>query len=142
MPLGQTADFAAAKAWCEQHPAEIASGYQPSKEAIIVWTRWAAKAYADRGIRLNVISPGPTDTPMMPAFEELGRKYGFEGIIDVGAQGMGRRATPAEQAWPLIFLNSDAAASITGENLTVDGGTQSGFLTGTISRPDFFPSHD
>jgi NAD(P)-dependent dehydrogenase (short-subunit alcohol dehydrogenase family) len=139
MPLVQTTDYAAAKAWCEAHPDEIAGGYVPSKEALIVWTIWAAKGYADRGIRLNCISPGPTDTPLMESFEALARNAGFEGLIDLGAQGLGRRATPAEQAWPMIFLNSDAASYIAGENVNVDGGTTSGFMAGSIARPDLFP---
>ena len=44
MPLVTTPDFASAKAWCEAHPEEIAGGYAPSKEALIIWTMWAAKA--------------------------------------------------------------------------------------------------
>ena len=68
LPLATTADYAEAKAWIEANPDEIAGGYSPSKEALIVWTMNAAMDYAAQGIRLNCISPGPTDTPMMPAF--------------------------------------------------------------------------
>ena len=133
MPLVQTPDFAAAKAWCEANPDDIAGGYLPSKEAVIIWTMWAAQSFAERGIRLNCISPGPTDTPMMPSFEEGVRAMGMEGMIDAMAQGLGRRSTPAEQGWPMIFLNSDAASYISGENLNTDGGTVSGLTTGTIT---------
>ena len=42
MPLMQTEGFAGAKAWCEANPEAIASGYAPSKEAIILWTHYAA----------------------------------------------------------------------------------------------------
>ena len=80
-----------------------------------------------QGIRLNCISPGPTDTPMMPAFEDLA---GGAQIIDLFAQGLGRRSTPAEQGWPMIFLNSDAASYISGENVNTDGGTVSAMTTG------------
>jgi NAD(P)-dependent dehydrogenase (short-subunit alcohol dehydrogenase family) len=135
MPLVTTPDFAAAKEWIEAHHEEILGGYAPSKEALIVWTMWAAKAYAERGIRLNCISPGPTDTPMMPDFESGVREMmpEAEGIIDAMAQGLGRRSAPAEQGWPMIFLNSDAASYISGENLNTDGGTVSGLTTGTIT---------
>jgi NAD(P)-dependent dehydrogenase (short-subunit alcohol dehydrogenase family) len=135
MPLVTTPDFAAAKEWIESHPEEIGGGYAPSKEALIVWTMWAAKAYAERGIRLNCISPGPTDTPMMPDFESGVREMmpEAEGIIDAMAQGLGRRSAPGEQGWPMIFLNSDAASYISGENLNTDGGTVSGLTTGTIT---------
>ena len=133
MPLVQTADFAAAKAWCETHPDDILGGYAPSKEALIVWTMHAAKDYADRGIRLNCISPGPTDTPMMPAFIEGTRNMGIpDDIFDLMAQGLGRHSTPAEQAWPMIFLNSDAASYVSGENLYTDGGACNAMLMGTL----------
>ena len=128
MPLVTTPDFASAKAWCEANPEAIASGYAPSKEAIIVWTMYAAKALAERNIRVNCISPGPTDTPMMPAFEDFAGKA----MIDMFTAGMGRRSTPIEQAYPLIFLNSRAASYITGENFITDGGTLGSMMTGTV----------
>ena len=126
--LVETPDFAAAKAWCEAHPEEIVGAYGQSKEALIIWTMHAAPDLAAQGIRLNCISPGPTDTPMMPAFES----YGGPKIIDLFAQCLGRRSTPEEQAWPMIFLNSDAASYITGENVNTDGGTIAGMATGKI----------
>jgi NAD(P)-dependent dehydrogenase (short-subunit alcohol dehydrogenase family) len=128
MPLVQTPDFASAKAWLEGHPDEIVGGYGQSKEAIILWTMWAARDFAEQNIRLNCISPGPTDTPMMPSFESMAGPK----LIDLFAQGLGRRSTPAEQAWPMIFLNSDAASYIAGENLNTDGGTISAITTGKL----------
>ena len=127
-PLVETPDFAAAKAWLEAHPEEIVGAYGQSKESLILWTMWAAPDFAKNNIRLNCISPGPTDTPMMPAFEDMAGPK----LIDLFAQGLGRRSTPAEQAWPMIFLNSDAASYISGENLNTDGGTVSAIATGKI----------
>jgi NAD(P)-dependent dehydrogenase (short-subunit alcohol dehydrogenase family) len=135
MPLVDTKDFAEAKVWIESHPEEIASGYSPSKEALIIWTMKAAMDLAQQGVRLNCISPGPTDTPMMPAFEDFA---GGAQIIDLFAQGLGRRSRPAEQGWPMIFLNSDAASYISGENLNTDGGTVSAMTTGRLVL-DFDP---
>jgi len=135
LPLANTADYAEAKAWIEAHPEEIAGGYSPSKEALIIWTMNAAMDLAPQGIRLNCISPGPTDTPMMPAFEDFA---GGGAVIDLFAQGLGRRSTPAEQGWPMIFLNSDAATYISGENLNTDGGTVSAMTTGRLVL-DFDP---
>jgi len=128
MPLVQTPDFASAKAWCEAHPDDIVGGYGQSKEALILWTMWAAHDFAPQNIRVNCISPGPTDTPMMPDFE----KVAGAGLVNLFAQGLGRRSTPAEQAWPMIFLNSDAASYVSGENLNTDGGTISAITTGKI----------
>ncbi len=129
IPLVTTKDFDEAKAWCEANPDAIATGYAPSKEALITWTQHAASDFATDGIRLNCISPGPTDTPMMPAFEDFAGAQ----LIDLFAKGMGRRSTPAEQAYPLIFLNSRAASYISGENLVTDGGTMGGLTTGAIT---------
>ena len=129
MPLVDTPDFASAKAWCEEHPDDILGAYSQSKEALIIWTMKAAMDFNAQGIRLNCISPGPTDTPMMPAFEDMA---GGGQIIDLFAQGLGRRSTPAEQGWPMIFLNSDAASYISGENLNTDGGTVSAITTGRL----------
>lgn len=119
--------------WLESHPDEIATGYAPSKEAIIVWTLWRSFELAKRGIRINCTSPGPTDTPMMPDFEEqVGKAF-----MDHYPIPLGRRQTPEEQAYPLIFLNSRAASATTGENLLTDGGTIAAFTVGTLDMSVF-----
>jgi NAD(P)-dependent dehydrogenase (short-subunit alcohol dehydrogenase family) len=128
MPLVTTEGFAAAKTWCEEHPDEIATGYAPSKEVIIVWTLYSAMGFAKRDIRVNCISPGPTDTPMMPAFEDFAGKD----MIDAFTGGAGRRSRPEEQAYPLIFLNSPAASYVSGENFVTDGGTLGALMTGQL----------
>jgi len=135
MPLVTLPGFEAAKEWCETHPEEIAGGYGPSKEAIIIWTFWASFALAGKGIRVNCISPGPTDTPMMPDFEQyVGKEF-----MDNFPVPLGRRSTPDEQAWPLIFLNSKLASYITGENLVTDGGTMGAVMTGGIDISGLVP---
>jgi NAD(P)-dependent dehydrogenase (short-subunit alcohol dehydrogenase family) len=128
LPLVTTNGFSEAKSWCEAHPDEIKWGYSPAKEALIVWTMWAALELATKGIRVNCISPGPTDTPMMSDFVAAGGD-----LVDLFAQGLGRRSTPAEQGYPLIFLNSDAASYVSGENLVTDGGTLGALTTGNLT---------
>lgn len=135
MPLVTTPGFEAAKAWCESHPEEIAGGYGPSKEAIIIWTLWASCALAEKGIRVNCISPGPTDTPMMADFE----KYVGKEFMDNFPVPLGRHSAPDEQAWPLIFLNSPLASYLTGENLVTDGGTMGAMMTGGIDMSLMIP---
>ena len=139
MPLMQTEGFDGAKKWCEENPEAIASGYAPSKEAVILWTHYAALEFMKRDVRVNVISPGPTDTPMMPAFEDHSGKE----LVDTFTLVAGRRSTPEEQAYPMIFLNSDAASYITGENLNTDGGMFGGIISGQVDLAalfaDFFP---
>ncbi|MGH9078593.1 MAG: SDR family oxidoreductase, partial [Acidimicrobiales bacterium] len=128
--------FDATVRWLEDHPEEIASGYAPSKEAIIVWTVWRSFELGKLGIRINCTSPGPTDTPMMPDFEEqVGKAF-----MDNYPIPLGRRSTPEDQAFPLIFLNSDAAVSMTGENILTDGGTMGAMTVGTLDISAFsFP---
>jgi NAD(P)-dependent dehydrogenase (short-subunit alcohol dehydrogenase family) len=128
MPLVTSDGFAAAKQWCEDNPDAIASGYAPSKEAICVWTHWAAMDFAARNVRVNCISPGPTDTPMMGAFED----FAGADLINKFAEGAGRRSRPDEQAYPLIFLNSKAASYVSGENFVTDGGTLGALMTGRL----------
>ena len=127
-PLIETTSFDEARAWCEANPEAIATGYVPSKEAIIIWTLQAGMEYAKQNIRVNCISPGPTNTPMMGDFEDFAGAQ----MIDLFAQGAGRRSTPEEQAYPLIFLNSRAASYVSGENFVTDGGTLGALTTGKL----------
>lgn len=123
-----TEGFEGAMAWCEANLETVADGYMFSKEAIIVYTMLHAQEVVGRGIRVNCISPGPTQTPMMPEFEKA---TGAE-LIDAFRGPMGRRAEPEEMGWPLAFLNSDSASFITGVNLLVDAGFVAGVTTGAI----------
>jgi NAD(P)-dependent dehydrogenase (short-subunit alcohol dehydrogenase family) len=135
MSLVTLPGFDAAKEWCATHPDEIEGGYAPSKEAIIVWTLWSSYRLADVGIRVNCISPGPTETPMMPDFE----KYVGKEFMESFPVPVGRRSTPDEQAWPLIFLNSPLASYVTGENVVTDGGTMGAVMTGSIDISGLIP---
>jgi NAD(P)-dependent dehydrogenase (short-subunit alcohol dehydrogenase family) len=128
LELVSTPDAAAANEWCENHLDVVADGYMFSKEVIIGWTMFASNQLIARGIRINCTSPGPTSTPMMPHFEKATGKS----FMDNFPRPIGRNATPAEQAYPLLFLNSAAAAYITGHNLDVDGGFVGGLFTGQV----------
>jgi NAD(P)-dependent dehydrogenase (short-subunit alcohol dehydrogenase family) len=128
-----TNGFDEAYSWCEQHLDVVSDGYMFSKEAIIVFTMVKAMELVGQGIRVNCTSPGPTATPMMPEFE----KAVGEDLMKSYPRPIGRDATPAEQGWPLVFLNSDAASYITGLNLVVDGGFLAGVMTGAIDMTAF-----
>jgi NAD(P)-dependent dehydrogenase (short-subunit alcohol dehydrogenase family) len=111
-------DFSKARAWCEAHP-EVANGYLFSKQMIIGYTQSRANELAKRQVRINCLSPAPTDTPMMPAFYEAAPKE----FMDEHFQApVGRNATSEEMAEPLILLNSEAASFVSGHNLFVDYG--------------------
>lgn len=111
-----TANFAEAKKWCEEHP-DVANGYLFSKQAIIGYTYQRSGELAQREIRINCLSPAPTDTPMMSAFHEQIPK---EAMDEHFQAPVGRNATPEEMAEPLILLNSDACRFVSGVNLFVD----------------------
>jgi NAD(P)-dependent dehydrogenase (short-subunit alcohol dehydrogenase family) len=128
MELIGTDSWEAAQQWVESHLDIVAEGYAFSKEAIIVWTMFEAAHLIKRGIRLNCILPGPTQTPMMAAFESATDAA----VLDAAAQPINRRALPEEQAGPLVFLNCDAASYVNGVVLPVDGGFMGGLATGQV----------
>lgn len=123
-------DFADARAWCEAHP-EVANGYLFSKQCIIAYTKTRAHELLGRQIRINCISPSPTDTPMLPSFHNQVSK---EFIEEHFLAPVGRNSTPEEQAEPLVFLGSDAARFISGQNLFVDFGYTSSVEMGLIQK--------
>lgn len=123
--------FEPAVAWCEAHDEQFPrGGYTFSKQSLIVWTMLQAKPLAARGIRINCTGPAMTATPMLQdSAKLLGQEY-----LDRFPRPLGRDASPEEQAWPLIFLNSRAAAYVTGQLLWVDGGLVNGLALGTIDQ--------
>jgi NAD(P)-dependent dehydrogenase (short-subunit alcohol dehydrogenase family) len=114
-----TQGFDEARAWLEAHP-RVNDGYIFSKECIIVYTMARAEELGKKSIRINCLSPAPTETPMMKDFHSA---WGKE-LIDMYRAPCGRYATPEEMAEPLIFLNSNMARFISGQNLIVDYGYQ------------------
>jgi NAD(P)-dependent dehydrogenase (short-subunit alcohol dehydrogenase family) len=91
--------------------------YNASKAGVIHMTKSMAMEWADRGIRVNSISPGYTATPMNTRPEMVHQTKAFESQTP-----MGRMATVDEMVGPAIFLASDAASFCTGVDLLVDGG--------------------
>ncbi|MXN92919.1 SDR family oxidoreductase [Flavobacterium sp. Sd200] len=91
--------------------------YSATKGALNKVAQIAANELAERKIRVNIVSPGPIQTP------------GLEGVVPVEARGylasataMQRIGHPDEIANPVLFLASDAASFITGTELIIDGG--------------------
>jgi NAD(P)-dependent dehydrogenase (short-subunit alcohol dehydrogenase family) len=123
-----TPDAAAGVAWCEKNQDRYGDAYVFSKMCIQVFCMKMATPLIKRGIRINVVNPAPTETPMMRVFESAAPAA----FIDVFVEPIGRRAQPEEMAYPLIFLNSDAARFISGHNLNVDGGWAGSFDSGVL----------
>jgi NAD(P)-dependent dehydrogenase (short-subunit alcohol dehydrogenase family) len=123
-----TPDHAAARAWCEAHPTDLANAYGLSKEAINMYTAARCVDLIGRGIRINCLNPGPTDTPMMPHFEEAN---GVD-FMRQFPRPIGRNSRPDEQAWPLVFLGSPRASYVTGVSVFADGGFTGALFTGQV----------
>jgi NAD(P)-dependent dehydrogenase (short-subunit alcohol dehydrogenase family) len=133
MPLLLISDHRESREWVEKNQKEPwFEAYTVSKVCTILYTlRRGALLPSERGVRLNCISPGPTDTPMYPHFiANVGKEF-----MDSYPKPIGRNATPEEQGWPLAFLNSDAASYISGENLFTDGGGCAGMMLGVLKLP-------
>lgn len=118
-PLLRTTTMQEGIEWCERHPDALGTGYQLSKEALILYTMRSATDLGARGIRINCTGPGVTETPIL---DQLRTAYGPEFLDDI-PKPLGRVADPIEQAAVLLFLNSGAASYISGQVVWVDGGT-------------------
>ena len=91
--------------------------YNASKAGVIHVTKSLAAEWAQRGVRVNAISPGYTLTPMNRRPEVAEQLIGF-----ANETPMGRIAEVGEMVGPAVFLLSDAASFCTGVDLLVDGG--------------------
>lgn len=92
--------------------------YMHMKQAMCAYVAREAYPMLKRGIRINAICPGPTDTPLAQANKEMW--LGF--AADYRAEVATEPSTPLEQAYPLVFLCSAAAAAINGQTLISDQG--------------------
>jgi NAD(P)-dependent dehydrogenase (short-subunit alcohol dehydrogenase family) len=115
-------DFDAAAQWAHEHGK---ADYMWSKQAICAYVAREAMSLLKQGIRINAISPGPTDTPLAQANKEMWLGFGSDYRAEVGVEA----ATALEQAYPLVFLCSDAAAAITGTTMVTDAGYFSAGVT-------------
>ena len=95
------------------------AAYCASKSAVIGFTRVLALELGEYGIRANAVLPGATDTKMLRDVTD--RVPGYMDDL-VAATALDKIATPRDQANAFLFLASDLASHITGEQLVVAGG--------------------
>lgn len=110
------------------HIGQVAhANYCSTKAGILGYTRALALDLAPYNVRVNSVSPGATDTPMLQSdvakqakdrdvsYEEVKKEFEEEGV-------MGRWATPKEIAYGILYLASDESSYMTGADLRLDGG--------------------
>jgi NAD(P)-dependent dehydrogenase (short-subunit alcohol dehydrogenase family) len=128
-----TPDFDSAVKWVEAHGK---ADYMSTKQAICAYVSSQAFPLLKQGIRINGICPGPTETPLALANKDQWLGFGSDYRGEVGIEA----ATPLEQAYPLVFLCSDAASGISGIVMVTDAGYFSSGITG--SYPEASPVTD
>jgi 2-hydroxycyclohexanecarboxyl-CoA dehydrogenase len=94
------------------------SVYAACKGGVIAFSKSVAREVARHGITLNVVSPGPSDTPLFADFDRSGKlAQALERAIP-----MRRLGQPDDYPGIVAFLLSDDAAFITGQTISVSGG--------------------
>jgi NAD(P)-dependent dehydrogenase (short-subunit alcohol dehydrogenase family) len=102
-----------------------AAAYSASKHGVMGLTQTAALENAKRGIRINAVCPGFTETPMA---DRIFRVPGLHKYV-VSCQPIGRLGRSAEIAEAVVWMCSERASFMTGQSLVLDGG----FLAGSNS---------
>ena len=121
MPKGSAVVLTGSIAGCKGRPTN--SVYAATKAAIRSFARTWTSDLKDRKIRVNVVSPGPVDTPGLRGF--LGSAAHVDERLQAMAQSipLGRLAHAHDVARAVLFLASSDSSYVTGAELFVDGGT-------------------
>jgi NAD(P)-dependent dehydrogenase (short-subunit alcohol dehydrogenase family) len=120
-----TPDFDSAVEWVAVNGG---ADYMSTKQVICTYVAQEAFAMLKRGIRINAICPGPTDTPLAQANADMWLGFGSDFRGELGVEP----STPLDQAYPLVFLNSDAAKAVNGIIMITDLGYMSSGVTGSF----------
>jgi NAD(P)-dependent dehydrogenase (short-subunit alcohol dehydrogenase family) len=96
------------------------AGYSATKHALVGLTKVAALDYAERGIRVNAVAPGPILTHHL---ERAGEKYQR---MAAEAMPMRRIGLPPEVADAVVWLSSQQSSFVTGTTVVIDGGKMAG----------------
>lgn len=101
--------------------------YNSSKAGVIAVTKTWSRELAPRGVRVNCVSPGVTDTPMLTQIFDTESTNSGTPVPQLVADylkrvPLGRLAQPSEMADTIVFLLGPGASYITGQNVSVCGG--------------------
>lgn len=122
-------DWESAAAWVSSH--EGTNSYVFSKQAMNFYTAQQAFPLLKRGIRINSIEPGPTDTPLARANADVWLRFGKNYREDAGVETL----TPEQMAGVLVFLCSPAASGVSGISMLVDYGLVNSGIAGSFTKP-------
>lgn len=114
---GSIVNISSMSAYIVNHPQRL-SAYTTSKAAVLHYTRSLAVEWGDRGIRVNSVSPGYTETAM----NEVSRNTSGRLESWYASTPLGRIAQPSGIAGAIAYLLSDASSFATGTDIVVDGG--------------------
>lgn len=104
-------------AFCAAQEITPEYSYFFSKQALVAWTHEHRWTWRDRGIRMNAVSPGPVETPILKDFlETLGERAEEDMKI------MDRPGTPTDIAPVVVFLLGQGSTWLRGTNIATDGG--------------------
>jgi 3-oxoacyl-[acyl-carrier protein] reductase len=92
------------------------ANYAAAKAGLVGFSKSVAREVASRGIRVNVVAPGFIETDMTSALPEAAKQALLSAIP------LGRGGTSEDVAALVVYLASDAAAYVTGQTISVDGG--------------------
>jgi NAD(P)-dependent dehydrogenase (short-subunit alcohol dehydrogenase family) len=120
-----TPDFDAAAVWVEGHEGTDSYGF--SKQVMNCYVARQAYPFLVKGVRINAICPGPTDTPLARANADVWLAFAQDYRDATGMPHL----TAEQMADTMLFLNSDAASGISGVNLLVDRGHVLSSMTGS-----------
>jgi NAD(P)-dependent dehydrogenase (short-subunit alcohol dehydrogenase family) len=122
-----TPNYEAASAWVEEHEGTDAYGF--SKHVMNCYVAHQAYPLMAKGVRINAICPGPTDTPLARANADIWLGFAQDYRDAIGMSYL----TPDDMGDAMAFLNSDAARGISGITLLVDAGHVMSSVTGSWS---------
>ena len=111
------------EAFCAENDIGYPRSYFYTKECLIAWSKQNCRKWADRGIRINSVSPGPVDSPIIDDFIKA---FGDKAESDIAR--VDRPGKPEEIAPVVAFVVDDESRWINGTNIAADGGLEALFF--------------
>ena len=126
----ETTDYDSGVAWFQENGK---ADYYHSKQVVCAYVASQAFPMLQKGIRINAVCPGPTETPLALPNEDTWLAFGADYREALGIKA----STPQEQAGPLLFLCSDAAVAVNGITMITDAGYMMSGITESFPDATF-----